>query len=338
MTNTVTVYDGVPMTVPVSAFADPQDFFNSAEATPIINRLAVNANFCAYSGSGDRPLSLKEAARFAHTILDALKRGRDATAALAASFTTSFNGDAAEEVVEPITNWFMSALREATADAAEGVSPAIDDDFEELLRDAVVDRAIAIDTSTPLDAFSKFDKAEVVFIFGDDMGNIDTPIDRMLACAGSWADPARMIINRDFQRALAPLGWSATRYRRVFKDIEAPIERLASLRPRREALVSEKDLASIIENACTNHFFLVAYAQVGIPDLARLDLKKPLRFSKAAIGSYNPFDGTFFDAVSVNNLVVRPSDGVLHDCHGWYGPDDICGLVGSYYAASLANA
>ena len=103
-------------------------------------------------------------------------------------------------------------------------------------------------------------------------------------------------------------------------------------------LATLDELKDLADNACSSYFNIILYAQVPISDIYNADFDQPITLSQYSIASWDFINGTFHDITKKEPLVIPPELGrwVIPGETG-YSPDDICGLVGSYYEARLQN-
>ena len=307
----------------------------NAPIRQMISDAAKEAWFRTYEQSRDS-LSLKEGNAIASVVLNAHTMNSDPQLALADNNLLA-RGDA----------WYCAR------EAAQELIARYDDDLQDLTRRdhsnllrTLTERieAILIDTdpSLPRDALSSCDRAEVLFIFSPKWKHA---LDASIYSNRPWPEFSELGVNDDLAHALACLGYTVGEYRKASKNRHATdrprgTSRLARPAVARRAtpLCNWKAIEEMVDNACSTHFLFCLYAIVSIDSLIDLDLSKELTFSKAAVATWNPWSGTFHDAVSVTSATVTPSMGTLLAPDKWYSPDEICGFVHRYYEADLTNS
>ena len=208
------------------------------------------------------------------------------------------------------------------------------DEWVEGLREAVVERLEGEDDSKASDLLDEWDRAEVVFVFGDPTLGCE---DNALTAGGVTMTAGDVVPDEALRATLAGIGYTLGEYRKLSGNRAPTRGALSRSRVRKGKVVPWEAVRSALDEACSSYCNLVLYAQVPVEDLVDLDPRRPMRFSRAAFASYNCMSGTFFDSATVDDVVVDGRHGFLASCHGWYGPDEICGLVSSHYEGRVGN-
>ena len=301
----------------------------------LVTKAAAGAWFRAYEPERDA-LSLKQGNAIARIILDAHADGQDTDAALIQSCLLPRYDvwSVALELAREILHRHDDALEDLTrADYA---------DLTVTLAERIEPALIAADPSRPADALSSYDRAEIVFVLSPRGKHA---LDASITSHKPWPEFAELYVTEDLAHALAAMGYTLGQYRKASNNghaTEIPRGRCRIPRPdfpRRSApLCSWDAIREIVDNACSSNVLFVLYAMVPIAQLIDLDPSGPLTFSKAALASWDPWNGTFHDAVSVPDVTVTPKMGTLMSAAGWHSPDSICGFVHRYYEADIRQA
>lgn len=280
-------------------------------------------------------LSLKQGNVLADLILTAHAQGSDAEAALAEAecLARADAWHAARVIARDIAARNDADLEDLTRREHAGLITALAERIETALIDA--------DTSTPRNALSHCDRAEVLFVLSPPGKH---PLDASIASHRPWPEFGELNVTADLAHALACLGYTLGQYRKVSGNRHASERTRSAVRLARPAFPRRKTplcdwpaIQEMVDNACATHFLFCLYAMVPVEQLIDLDLAQPITFSKAAIATWNPWDGTFHDAVSVPEVTVTVKMGSLMSPTGWHAPDDICGFVHRYYEADLSQ-
>lgn len=293
---------------------------------------AKSAWFAAYSRDNET-LSLRQANHIAEIIIEAKRGGNEPEPFLINEGVVGAASaySAARETTDEIFDRFEDDFEEA--DLAEDQIDALRDYFIDRLTDAMTEN----DTSTVSDSWSSHDRAEVVFVFT----NKEHMIDGALTSHRPWPDFTDMVVCEDMRHTLACLGYTVGEYRAASGNKRESSDSLRFGRPafKRPAppLASLEKIAEAIDNACSTTFVFCLYAIVPLSDLAKLDPTQPITFTKAHLATYSPWAGTFHDSAKVENVTLTPAMGKLVSVHGYYSPDDICGLVTSHFHGNIAN-
>lgn len=322
----------------VALARDPEALALSAEDDALLNKLVANGAadswFRTFEPSRDC-LSLKQGNAIARVILEALAASDNAELALHQSSLLPCCDAwlAAREIARQIMERHDEDLQAITRAEHARLMRGLTERIEPLLIEA--------DSSRPQDALSSWDRAEVIFVISPTGKHA---LDASIASQRSWPDFAELCVNENLAHAMTCLGYTLSDYRKASGNRHASerargARSIASPEVRRRAvpLCSWDAIQEMVDNACATHFLFVLYAIVPITQLIALDPTKPMTFSKAAIASWNPWDGTFHDAVSVPAVTVTPKMGTLMSPSGWHSPDSICGFVHSYYFADLVQ-
>jgi hypothetical protein len=325
----------------------PQTFARSSAGRAAASYIVSHCYYSRYWRDGnDRPLSLRSGSELGHDIL-ASQRMRaarqDADACHFDPIARFFgHGESPQEHLAAVAS---SLSRQVIDDVAEqlflnhGVQwppPGADgdDDWTGALDDAATAIMVEQDTSTAADMLRSSDRAEAIVILG--RHDLDAE-DSALQSHRPWAAPSEMAIDAALQAALAPLGYSITAFRKLFRNRHAAGTSLLRPRMARSRLVTPEALAEVIENACSSWFVLCLYAIVPVSDFIGLDPSKPIVVKNAHFASYNPLSGTFHSATKLGEVTLRPEQCEVTTAHGWYAPSEICGLVESCYHGRIGN-
>jgi hypothetical protein len=297
--------------------------------------VAADSWFRTY-GPSRNPMSLKEGTAIASVILDACEAGRDAEQALIEAHLLT-QGDAwyhARELARELTERHDDDLIDLTRREHSALLQALAERIEPALGDA--------DPSTPRDALSGHDRAEVVFVFSP---RGKPPLDGAIVSNRPWPAFEELTVNDGLAHALACMGYTVGQYRKASGNRRAAERGRGKMRlaradfARREEPICTWDaVREMVDNACATHFVFCAYAIVSVEQLIDLDPTKPFTLSKAAIATWNPWSGTFHDAVNVLALALLPAMGTLIAPAHLHSPDQICGFVHSYYEAEISQA
>ena len=278
-------------------------------------------------------LSLKQGNALADLILTAHAQGCDVDAALADSdcLARSDAWHTAREIARDLADRHDEALEVLTRREHAELLSELAERIEPLLVDA--------DTSSPRDALSSCDRAEMLFVLSPPGKH---PLDASIASHRPWPEFGELYVTEDLVHALACLGYTLSQYCKTSGNrhrTERARGAMRLARPgfsrRRTPLCDWSAIQEMVDNACATHFLFCVYAIVPVEQLVDLDLARPITFSKAAIATWNPWNGTFHDAVTVPKVTLTPKMGTLMSPHGWHSPDCICGFVHSYYQADI---
>jgi hypothetical protein len=300
-----------------------------------IDKEVASAWFEAYGPSRD-PLPLAQGNVLADLILTALANGGDAEAAIAHSgiLGAADSWYAAHEIAREIAG-------RHDEDLGDELTRNEYTDLVTLLASRIKPLLIDADTSRPRDALSSCDRAELLFLLSPPGSH---EIDTSIASHKPWSEFAELYVDAGLAHALACLGYTVGQYRQASGNRYASERARGALRLHRPgvsrpaaALCSWDAIREIVDNACATNFLLAFYAMVPIVQLLDIDSARPVTFSKAALASYNPWSGTFHDAVSLENLTVTPDMGRFVSPAGWVSPDAICGFVHRYYEADISQ-
>lgn len=300
----------------------------------LVAEAAAASWFRAYEPSRDC-MTLKQGNAIAEVILDAHAAGEDVHAALATSslFPRNDVWPAAREAARDLVRRYDEDLQDLTRREHAALLSELACRIEPALADA--------DTSTPGDALSSCDRAEVLFVLSPKGKH---PLDASITSHRPWPDFAELTVTEDLVHALAALGYTLGDYRKASGNGHASERPRGKVRigrpdfPRRPTpLCSLEAVREMVDNACSTNFLFALYAMVPIAQLIDLDPGRPITFSRAAIATWDPWNGTFHDAVSVPAITVTPAMGTLMSPARWYSPDHICGFVHSYYTADIGQ-
>lgn len=321
-----------------SELEDPERFLATERGKALITRLTCNTFFEAWEPS-NRPIAQSTINSIARDILPILRNASSfaqRNAEIFDVFAEHFTPD------EPEDRWYDSDLTIDVEDLLHALESDIDElelacafdegAWEEALREAVIADLWNSDQSSPFDMISSHDHADIMFYMvpnSSDMDDFCTNESRFL-------EPDKMHVDAGFTFALARLGYSIDQYREMThpdRPDDQPLSFDAS-----QALITPSEFSEIVENACTQFMHFVVYARIPLLQLIKLDLSEQIAFSRGAVATYNGFSGTFQD-VRINREIAFQDgvDGRLEVAVEGRTPDDICGLVTSYYTAHLYN-
>ena len=299
-----------------------------------IDQEVAGSWFRAWQPSRDC-ISLKRGNALADLILAAHANGNDPENALAESDYLGRDDawDAAREIARNVAARHDADLQDLTRREHAAFISALTERIEPALVDA--------DTSSPRDALSRCDRAEVLFVLAPPGKH---PLDASIESHKPWPDFAELCVTDDLAHALACLGYTLGQYRKESGNRHASQRVRGALRlarpaiPRRPVpLCDWPAIREMVDNACSTQFLFSLYAIVPVEQLIDLDPARPITFSKAAVATWNPWSGTFHDAVSVPTVTVTAKMGTLMSPTGWHSPDEICGFVHRYYEAELSQ-
>lgn len=320
------------LSVPSDMPRDPDLFLETPEGTEVLAELAGGYYHTRYeSDRSDPTMSLKRGSRLGEALLT---RGADTSADEVYEAEFGMGNDAFDSFFQQGTGR-VDALLDAleAALAGEGLEGLGDRErWEEALRNAVTDRMEEEDDSKASDLVGDA-LAEVVFVFGparDCEGNYVMASGPSLSAAGA-------VPNAGLRGALASLGYTLEEYRSLTGNLAPTVGTAPRGGVRADKVVPWEAIREALDEASSPFTNLVLYAQVPVDDLEDLDRTRPIRFDHATFASYEPLSGTFFETARVEDVVVRPGEGFLETCHGWYGPDEICGLVGHLFEGRVSN-
>jgi hypothetical protein len=304
-----------------------------------IDQLVAKAGDGAWYGAfspSRECMSLKQGNQLAQIVLDARAAGNEPEFVLAQSGLLArddawaYARDAARALLTDYDNDLLDLTRRQYGDLLDALTFRIEDDIT------------GKDTTRARDALSSYDRAEIVFVLSPRGKHA---LDASITSHKPWPEFAELYVTEDLAHALAAMGYTLGQYRKASNNghaTEIPRGRCRIPRPdfpRRSApLCSWDAIREIVDNACSSNFLFVLYAMVPIAQLIDLDPSGPLTFSKAALASWDPWNGTFHDAVSVPDVTVTPKMGTLMSAAGWHSPDSICGFVHRYYEADIRQA
>ena len=300
----------------------------------LVAEAAAAAWYCALEPSRDC-LTLKQGNAIAEVILDAHDAGEDVHAALATSslFPRNDAWPAARAAARDLVRRYDEDLQDLTRREHAVLLSELACRIETVLADA--------DTSTPGDALSSCDRSEVLFVLSPKGKH---PLDASITSHRPWPDFAELTVTEDLVHALAALGYTLGDYRKASGNGHASERPRGKTRigrpdfPRRPTpLCSLEAVREMVDNACSTNFLFVLYAMVPIAQLIDLDPGRPFTFSRAAVATWDPWNGTFHYAVSVPAVTVTPAMGTLVSPARWYSPDHICGFVHGYYTADIGQ-
>lgn len=311
--------------------ASPQKWLESDRGQAAMRRIADGHYYTGYERSSEG-LGLKDATKMADRILDAIAKGENPRWVI----------DPGHRCHQSVSMYLLYAdddrkgLIEAIGEECESLGIEFDDDeWRDALEIDLEERLIEGDKSSAADMLSSHDVAEIAFTFS---GGFKYAEDSMASARRNTSRFGEMCIDEALQVNLSGVGYSIADYRKMTGDRTEGERLQRGLRKRRDPLLSPKQLASLIDNACTSYFSIGLYAMVPVSDLLDLDLTKPLTFSRATVCSYNNSSGTFHQETQVHDVTVAPRHGRLLAITG-YGPNEVCGgLSTHHYEGRLKNA
>lgn len=312
---------------------DPCAFLDTERGKEWLKPFTSNLYYTQWYDYQRSPHDLKWGNELAEKILD-LKRCKAETCDIETMFEEQFSGgQSAEDVYFEEHHSRVTGAIEDLSDLLDeireddGTLPTLDTEaWEEAVRDVMVDHMYENDDSTVMDMLGSSDRCEIMFdLTGDD----DVYSNK------AWADFAHLSINQSLQKALASMGYTVGDYRRMSgnKEQSHGLKRVAR---RPQPLLDEKELRSLVEEACSSHFSFVLYAMVPVRALFDLDLTKPISLTSYAIASYDSMNGTFYEINRSEAITMQPGEADLRAPKG-YSPDSICGFVKSAFHADIAN-
>lgn len=320
-----------------SEIADPYLFADTDRAASLVAGICKNLYFSAYERSyGDR-FEKSYLRGLAEKILDAKRNASSAEQEAVATIVLHEEVHAASawDATYYQENDIKSALQDLVSEVEDkdlGVELCVDT-LIDALRENIADRLEEEDGSAPEDLFSRFDRAEVFFCFRQPGTYM---VDEMVESHKNWADPEELAITDGLKHALAVMGYTVGEFRSAFRNRHESMLTPGGIRKRNNRLLTPQELKVVIENACSTNFVFGCYAYVSIDELIKLDLTKPVTFDRGVVGVWNPYNGIYHDSEKFETLTFTPKEGVLEACTG-YSPDDVCGLVLSYFESSITN-
>jgi len=329
--------DSVEISVSSSDLEAPDQFLKTANGLKIVDHVLRDTYFTAWEPSRS-PLSDEQCTKIASKTLTYLREAKtpqERRSAGEQAIIETLRYSEAEEV------YHEDAYGKASELITEIQNGIFHSDFEadfdedlwlEVLEEVCCAKMREDDTSKPADMICNVDRAEIIF----HIKPADHDLEDMCSIAGPFLNLDKVRIDRALAHGLAVLGYTTDEFQAAFQstmphepDYEQPAKRT-------DAIVTLDQIEEMVENACSTYFQWVAYAQVQLTDLFNLDLTKPIAFSQVAIAAYNLGAGTFQDVRVQREFIVQDGvDGRLEATDVGYSPNEICGLVGSYYAAEL---
>lgn len=307
------------VTIPQSAlFTMPEAFLASAEGRQWLENLVEESWYRRYSQDYSHSYSLEALNSIASSILNA-KYGHD-------------NIGEDRLCSNDTDNYWWQAVRPQFNGGT--IDLGANDEWDEALRDAWTEAACLADTSKPEDMFSRSDRCELMFRF-----TRQQYLEDALCYSNGYAPDFRnMVVDENFQFTLSQLGFTVTQYRKVSGNQDRHGGKLQPLRPARKPIISWENLEEMIDNACATSFIFTLYAIVPIQELFALDVKAPVCFNNCHAAVHDPVNGTFHDVPCLDPVTVMPSQGRFVSGADGYSPDEICGLVHSYYHGNVSNS
>lgn len=344
------VHGSIDMRIASKDLSDPESFFATDRAKPLIDAMVADSSFTRWESSRSL-LPEDKTQAIVNDFLSYLRAARtDEERRFAKERALVENLSHAD----PEDEWYQTGsetwtpIQNAIDEAADeaGIDGYDSDEWRNAAGSAFERRMIDDDDSTPEGMISSFDKVEIMFWLVPPKASTDD----LCTIAGPWPDAARVVIDDAFQFALAKLGWTITDWRNHVGSKES--SELTGRRPPRgtgqgfpgavdgslDPLVSLEDLKMVIDNGCTQFFGLVLYAYVPLSDVLDIDLKRHMAFSRAHVALYNPYAGTFMSTEARPGPVVV-MDGVDGRFEGLVGasPKDFCGMVMDGFDARLVD-
>ena len=313
----------IPQIAPSNLRRSPASFLSTRKSRAWLDELADAYPHERFTRSRSDSFSAKECNGYASTILRAKRAGEDPDAALEDHFCGAAFQYTWSEYVRPDLETFLERHGKRDTDKW---TDAIRYEWEERAEDA--------DRSRASDLFDSHDRCELLFALTPTAGLED----HLIYSHKPWSEPAELSISPDLQFALNQIGYSINEFRRMSGNQHEATEKLHAKRPRRNPIVSQEKLTSIIANACSSMFNFYLFAIVPMTDLIKIDLSKPMTISPCWLASMNPLTGTFFEEPLDVPITIEPGDGhLLTGDEVAYSPDDICGLYRPHFHASLEN-
>ena len=210
-----------------------------------------------FTRSRSDSFSAKECNSYASTILRAKRAGEDPDAALEDHFCGASFHYTWSEYVRPDLETFLEqhGKRDTTK-------------WTDEIRYEWEERAADADRSRASDLFDSHDRCELLFALTPTAGLED----HLIYSHKPWSEPAELSISPDLQFALNQIGYSINEFRRMSGNQHEATEKLHAKRPRRNPIVSQEKLTSIIANACSSMFNFYLFAIVPMTDLIKIGL------------------------------------------------------------------
>lgn len=313
----------IPTIAPSNLRRSPANFFSTKTSNAWLDDLAAAYPHERFTRSRSDSFSAKECNSYASTILAAKRAGDEPDTALQEDFSGAPFHYTWNEYVRPDIEQFLHQQGKRHTD-----------NWTDAIRYEWEDRAAAADGSRPTDLFESHDRCELLFALTPTAGLED----HLIYSHKAWSEPAELSISPDLQFALNQIGYSINEFRRMSGNQHEATEKLRAKRPRRNPIVSQEKLTSIIANACSSMFNFYLFAIVPVTDLIKIDLRKPMTISPCWLATMNPLAGTFFEEPLDMPITIEPGDGhLLTGADVAYSPDDICGLYRPHFHARLEN-
>ncbi|MFZ3481691.1 hypothetical protein [Sphingomonas sp. 3-13AW] len=308
--------------------SDPTSFLHGPRAKDAIAVIARNMYHSAYyPDRSDNGLSLKHGNELATTVLASPGPHDETLEEFYGEPRSSYDAlDEHEDEIEAA----LSALERL----ADEVGAEFDEEeWREPLQDAVRQHLEAEDDSSVEDMIQSGDRAELLFLFAPRGGCMG---DMMITADYRSSSAENVNIDHALQFALSRLGYTIGEFRRFSgnrKDAACDLD--ADLRPLPRALVTPGELMEILDNGGDSYFHLGLYVQVPISDILALEVNRPITLRNVHVCAHGPINGTHFDGPVIDEIVVRPEDGLLTAAR--YSPSDMCGYVNSYFYGNAKN-
>lgn len=303
----------------------PVSLLHGEDAAEEISKLilAKNPYDVCYTAFEALDCDSKSAAKLADKILDSKKSGEPFD-------VSEYSGDSdyAWQEARKLVEKFFQEIEDEDDELLEGVCT---DELEDEVASLLLDEAYEKDSSSVEDLFPSYLTAEIALVIMPP----DQHLDDYMICQGrdGWGG---IELNERSLDVLARCGHRLGDYRRHSGNKEPNHD--GKLYKPWMPLATLDELKELADEACSSYFNIILYAQVPISDIYNADLTQPITLSQYSLASWDFVNGTFHDITKKQPIVIPPELGrwVIPGETG-YSPDDICGLVGSYYQASLNN-
>lgn len=301
------------------------DFLNGAEGAPWLDALAENYPHRRYDRCSSDRWDLKTLNSIAARIIDAKYADADVDEVVQGQLP----GVCFQET------WFHTVAPALRSSLHQFTGREPDDELMEAICYAWEDGAADQDASSPQDLFSSHERVELLFRLNTQPW-LD---DALVHSRRPWVDFGDLEVDGNLCFALAQMGYTLGEYRKASGNRNRAQGGRMHRRPRQRApLLGMEKLKELVENACSTSFLFCLYAQVPIDQLFTIDLARPVTFEACRVATMDPINGTFFDVAANAPVTVKPQDGrFLSGGHLRWSPEDICGLVPSFYHGVIRN-
>lgn len=332
----VELHDVGSVSISAAEISDPSAFLESDRGKAWFDDLMGGVYFNAYYRDRSDSLDNKTVQKMADAILTARRDKSDEHVDAILEETLGHGSNAEDDYYDAghaeNHEQKIRDLAEEIRDFAEENEldlPELDEEeWSQAVRDRAIEEMYEQDDSSVMDLVDSHDRFQMIVRLVDGGEQISSN--------KAWADWSDMRIDDQLQATLARLGHSIGEYRAHSGNRSKSHDLVPGMRKRRPEIASLDQIKAVVEDACSSYFSIVLFANVRLSDLFTLDLGKPIMLSNCSLASYDGMNGTFFDVNLKHAVEILPGQGFLEAATG-YTPDDICGLVLSYYNADLAN-